>query len=37
MAATLPAAVCEWLQLLPTYFDVPPNFDFVDGTQHMGY
>ena len=25
MAATLPAAVCERLQLLPTYFDVTPN------------
>ena len=25
MAATLPAAVCEWLQLLPTYFDVTPK------------
>ena len=24
MAATLPAAVCERLQLLPTYFDVTP-------------
>ena len=24
MAATLPAGVCEWLQLLPTYFDVTP-------------
>ena len=25
MAATLPAAVCERLQLLPTYFDVTPK------------
>ena len=24
MAAILPAAICEWLQLLPTYFDVTP-------------
>ena len=27
MAATLPAAVCERLQLLPTYFDVTPYTD----------
>ena len=26
MAATLPAAVCEQLQLLTTCFDVTPNF-----------
>ena len=25
MAATLPATVCDLLQLLPTYFDVTPN------------
>ena len=30
MAATLPAAICERLQLLPTYFDVTPKVgDFV--------
>ena len=26
MAATLPAAICERLQLLPTYFDATPNW-----------
>ena len=25
-AATLPAAVCDLLQLLPTYFDVTPKY-----------
>ena len=27
MATTLPAAVCIWLQLLPTYFDVTLYID----------
>ena len=29
MVATLPAAICKQLQLLPTYFDVIPYMDFV--------
>ena len=26
IAATLPTAICEQLQLLPTFFDVTPNY-----------
>ena len=37
MAATLPAAVCERLQLLPTYFDVTPKQTILPLLDYCGF